>query len=454
MNSVTAGPGRRIVVGMGQTGLSCARFLARRGLPFAVVDSREEPPLAATFRDEFPALELRTGGFDADFLASAAELVLSPGVDPQLPAIRDAIARGALALGDVELFAREARAPIVAITGTNAKSTVTTLVWLMARDAGMRVACGGNLGTPALDLLAADVELYVLELSSFQLETVVDFAAEVAAILNFAPDHLDRYPDLGAYHRAKLRVYRGASHVVFNRDDAMTLPGPDCGAARSSFGLGAPAPGHYGLVRRGGEDCLACGEDVLMAARELGLRGRHNVANSLAAMAIAAAAGIPRPAQLAVLRSYRGLPHRCQLVCRAGGVDFYDDSKGTNVAAAVAALRGLAPAGNGRIVLIAGGVAKESDFGTLAAELRLRCRAAVLIGRSAGLLAQALEGEVPLARAGSMDDAVATACALAEPGDIVLLSPACASFDMFRDYAERGEAFTRAARALDGAEAA
>jgi UDP-N-acetylmuramoylalanine--D-glutamate ligase len=241
---------------------------------------------------------------------------------------------------------------------------------------------------------------------------------------------------------------------VFNRDDAMTIPGAECRAERLSFGLGEPLPGEYGLLRCDGAQWLACGGDALIAVRELGLRGRHNVANSLAALALAQAAGIPRAAQLEVLRSYRGLPHRCQHVRRLDGVDFYDDSKGTNVAAAVAALRGLAPEGAGRIVLIAGGLAKETDFAPLAAELRRTGRAAVLIGSSAGLLAQALEGALPLARAEGMEPAVAAARALARTGDVVLLSPACASFDMFRNYAERGEAFARAVRALAGAEAA
>jgi len=409
--------------------------------------------LLARFRAEFPQVQLRTGAFDAAFLATADELILSPGVDPAEPAIRAARAAGAAVLGDIELFHREARAPVVAITGTNAKSTVTTLVWLMAQEAGLQVACGGNLGTPALDLLAPQVALYVLELSSFQLETVVDFRADVAAILNIAPDHLDRYPDMQAYRAAKLRIYRGARCVVFNRDDAMTVPGAQDGQRRLSFGAGSAQAGNYGLLVRDGVEWVACGTEALIAARELGLRGRHNVLNSLAALALAGAAGIARPAQLAVLRSYRGLPHRCQLVARTDSIDFYNDSKGTNVAAAVAALRGLAGEGGGRIVLIAGGAAKESDFTLLAAELARAGRAAVLIGSSAGLLAEALAGTVPLARAVDMEDAVARARALAQPGDTVLLSPACASFDMFRNYEERGDEFTRAARALAGAEA-
>lgn len=439
-----------IVVGLGRTGLSCARFLARRGVPFAVVDSREHPPALASFRSEFPDVELRTGTLDAAFLAGARELLVSPGLDPHLSAFAAARAAGAAVIGDIELFHREARAPIVAITGTNGKSTVTTLVGMMAHAAGLRCGCGGNLGTPALELLDPAAALYVLELSSFQLETVIDFAADVATILNFAPDHLDRYPDLDAYHRAKLRVYDGARHVVFNRDDPRTFAPASCTATRSSFGLGSAHAPDYGLVESSGQPWLARGSEPLLAVSELGLRGRHNVGNALAALALADAAGIPRAAQLAVLREYRGLPHRCQHVRHFEGIDYFDDSKGTNVAAAVAALRGLAADCAGRIVLIAGGVAKENEFTALAAELARVGRAVVLIGEAAVRMQDALGDVLPVRRAAGMDAAVSVARSLAQTGDIVLLSPACASFDMFRDFEERGDAFARAVQALAG----
>jgi UDP-N-acetylmuramoylalanine--D-glutamate ligase len=437
---------------MGPTGLSLARHLAREGLAFAATDSRAAPPCAAEFGAEFPRAELRTGGFDAALLARADEILLSPGVDPAAVPFAAARARGARVLGDIELFWRAARAPIVAITGTNAKSTVTTLVGLMAKAAGLAAPCGGNLGTPALELLDDAAELYVLELSSFQLDLVHEFRADVAALLNIAPDHLDRYPDMQAYARSKQRVYRGARVAVCNREDAATRPAMPV-AQVLSFGLDSAGPGDYGVIERDGEAWLAEGGEALLRARELGLLGRHNLANALAAMAIAAAAGIRRAAQLAVLRDYRGLPHRCQHVARIGGVDYYDDSKGTNAAAAVAALRGLAPAAPGRIVLIAGGIAKESDFGAMAAELARAGRAAVLIGRDAPLFREAFAGVVPMQEAPDMDAAVRAAAALARPGDVVLLSPACASFDMFRNYADRGESFERAVRALpaDGA---
>jgi len=453
VNVEETGTVQRVVVGMGRTGLSVARFLARRGLEFAALDTREEPPGAADFRAEFPGHELRCGGFDATLLAGAAEIVLSPGIDPAEPALRAAAARGAAVIGDIELFWREARAPIVAITGTNAKSTVTTLVGLMAARAGLRSGCGGNLGPPALDLLDARAELYVLELSSFQLELVRDFRADVATVLNLAPDHLDRYADMASYARAKQRIYRGARVALCNREDAATAPSMPC-RELLPFGLAAPrGEQDFGLVEAAAGEYLARGAERLLPARELGLHGRHNLANALAALALAEAVGIAREAALAVLREYRGLPHRCQHVARVAGIDFYDDSKGTNVAATVAALRGLAPEPPARIVLIAGGIAKEHDFRALAAELGRTARAVVLIGRSAADIARGIGDGVPVERAADLVEAVGAAHALARPGDVVLLSPACASFDMFRNYEERGEVFVRAVRALPAGEA-
>jgi UDP-N-acetylmuramoylalanine--D-glutamate ligase len=390
---------------------------------------------------------LCTGGFDARILESADEILLSPGIDPREPAIAAAAARGVPVIGDIELFWRAARAPIVGITGTNAKSTVTTLVGLMAAEALPSAAVGGNLGPPALELLDPAVTLYVLELSSFQLELVQGFCADVAAILNVAPDHLDRYDDMADYVRAKQRIFRGSRVAIFNREDPLTEPGWPC-AVRVSFGMDRPGPGHYGLIEGEGGEWLAMGDEPLIAARELALRGRHNVANALAAFAIAEAAGIPRDAVTRVLRSYRGLPHRCQHAGTFRGVDYVDDSKGTNVAAAVAALRGLAPAPPGRIVLIAGGIAKEDDFSLLAAELSACARAALLIGRDAGRIASGIGASVDVQYAGSLEEAVQLAAFIAVPGDVVLLSPACASFDMFRDYAHRGECFARAVAGL------
>jgi UDP-N-acetylmuramoylalanine--D-glutamate ligase len=437
---------------MGKTGYSLASWLARHGHAFDAVDSRAEPPFADAFRQEFPGHLLQTGGFEGELLESADEVLLSPGVDPALPQIAAAAARGARVCGDIELFWREAKAPILAITGTNAKSTVTTLVGLMANAAGIPGGCGGNLGIPALDLLDAGAALYVLELSSFQLDILLDFRADVGAILNLAPDHLDRYAGMEAYAASKQRIFRGCRVAVSNRADPLTFPATPVGC-QVSFGLDAPAERDYGLLSRAGEEWLACGSECLMPARELGLRGRHNLANALAALAIAESGGIPREACLQVLRSYKGLAHRCQPVARVAGVDYIDDSKGTNVAATVAALRGLAPVAPGRVVLIAGGIAKEYDFTSLAAELSSCARALLLIGRDAALIGEGVAGSCPVEHCTDLDSAVARAAELAQGGDVVLLSPACASFDMFRNYEHRGEAFAAAARGLHGAEA-
>ena len=443
---------RRLVVGMGKTGYSLASWLARHGHAFDAVDSRDEPPFAADFHRDFPGHSLQTGGFAGDLLENAREVLLSPGIDPSLPQIAAAAARGARVYGDIELFWQEANAPILAITGTNAKSTVTTLVGLMAEKAGTRSGCGGNLGVPALDLLDPEASLYVLELSSFQLDIVLDFRADVAAILNIAPDHLDRYRDMAAYAASKQRIFRDCRVAVFNRADSLTRPATPVGL-QVSFGLDVPAAGDYGLIVEAGEEWIACGPERLMAAAELGLRGRHNLANALAALAIAESGGIPRAACLDVLRSYRGLPHRCQPVARVRGVDYIDDSKGTNVAASVAALQGLSPPAPARVLLIAGGIAKESDFSALAVELSRCARVLLLIGRDALRIADAVTGACTVEHCADLALAVHRAAALAQPGDVVLLSPACASFDMFRNYEHRGAVFTAAARALPGAEA-
>ncbi len=441
---------RRLVVGMGKTGYSLAAWLAREGIAFDAVDTREDPPFAEAFRRDFPGRVLQTGGFGTA-LDLADEVLLSPGIDPALPPIAAAAARGARVLGDIEIFWRAARAPILAITGTNAKSTVTTLVGLMAQSAGIRGGCGGNLGTPALELLDASAALYVLELSSFQLDIVIDFRADVGAVLNVAPDHLDRYRDMDTYTAAKQRIFRGCRVAVFNRADPLTRPAGPVGRL-VSFGLDAPAAGDYGLIARDGAEWIACGDERVMPAHELALHGRHNLANALAALAIAEAGGIPREACLEVLRTCRGLPHRCQHVARVEGVDYIDDSKGTNAAAAVAALRGLAPAPPGRVILIAGGIAKEHDWRALAEELGRGARGVLLIGRDAALIEAGVAGACPLEHCADLAAAVRRAAELASPGDVVLLSPACASFDMFRNYEHRGEAFAAAVRALPGAE--
>lgn len=441
--------GQTVIVGLGKTGLSCVRHLVARGESVSVVDSRQAPPMLETLQREYPGVPVHLGGFDARILRQAGRLVMSPGVPLAEPAIRAAQARGVPVLGDIDLFARQARAPVVAVTGSNGKSTVTTLVAEMAAAQRRDVRVGGNLGTPALDLLAGpEPDLYVLELSSFQLETSRCLEPAAAVVLNVSPDHMDRYPDLAAYTRAKQRVFLGHGTMVLNRDDPRVMAMAEPGRPTLGFTLSEPVEGDFGLRELNGDTGLAFGGRILMFAQELKIHGRHNLANALAALALGHSLGLDLPRMLAVLRGFGGLPHRCQWVGDQGGVDWYNDSKGTNVAASVAAIEGLQP--RGRLVLIAGGVGKGADFGPLGNAACARARAVVLLGRDGPLIGAALKGCVPVEGAESMDQAVRAAARLARPGDTVLLSPACASFDMFTDYHARGDAFVAAVRRLEG----
>ena len=438
----------RIVVGLGKSGMSLVRFLARQGLPFAVVDTRANPPELATLREQFPQVEVRCGELDVEFLCRASELLVSPGLAIATPALQAAAARGVKLSCDIDLFARYAKAPIIAITGSNAKSTVTTLVGEMAAAAGKRVAVGGNLGTPALDLLDDAVELYVLELSSFQLEATDQLNAEVATCLNISEDHMDRYASLAAYHLAKHRIFRGARQVVVNRDDALSRPLVADQLPCWTFGLGKPDFKRFGLLEENGEKYLAYQFDALLPVRELKIRGAHNQSNALAALALGHAVGLPFEAMLQTLRSFAGLAHRCQWVGERNAVSYYDDSKATNVGAALAAIEGLGADIGGKLVLIAGGDGKGADFSALKKPVGQFCRAVILLGRDAELLATALGDAAPLIRVKTLEEAVQRAAELAEAGDAVLLSPACASLDMFKNFEERGRLFAQAVEGL------
>ena len=438
----------RIVVGLGKSGMSVVRYLARRGLPFAVVDTRANPPELAALKEHYPEVEVRCGALDPDFLCRASELLVSPGLAVATPALQAAAAKGVKLSGDIELFAREAKAPIVAITGSNAKSTVTTLVGEMAAAAGRKVAVGGNLGTPALDLLADDIDLYILELSSFQLETTDRLDAEVATCLNVSEDHMDRYDSLPAYHQAKHRIFRGARQVVINRDDRLSRPLVADDVPVWSFGLGKPDFKGFGLFEENGERYLAFQFDALMPASQLKVRGAHNQSNALAALALGHAVGLPMDAMLSTLRNFGGLAHRCQWVAERKGVAYYDDSKATNVGAALAAIDGLGSDIYGELVLIAGGDGKGADFSALRSPVLQQCRAVVLLGRDAEQLAAALDGAAPIHRVQTLQQAVDLAAQLAQPGDAVLLSPACASLDMFKNFEDRGLQFAAAVGAL------
>ncbi|AMR65924.1 UDP-N-acetylmuramoyl-L-alanine--D-glutamate ligase [Aquipseudomonas alcaligenes] len=438
----------RIVVGLGKSGMSLVRFLAQQGVRFAVADTRANPPELATLQRDYPEVEVRCGELDVDFLCRASELYVSPGLALATPALREAAARGVKMSGDIDLFTRHAKAPIIAITGSNAKSTVTTLVGEMAAAAGRKVAVGGNIGTPALDLLSDDVELYVLELSSFQLETTERLGAEVATCLNISEDHMDRYDGMAQYHLAKHRIFRGARQVVVNRDDALSRPLIADQVPCWTFGLGKPDFKRFGLIEENGEKQLAFQFEALMPTAELKIRGAHNQSNALAALALGRAVGLPFEAMLDTLRRFAGLPHRCQWVRELRGVGYYDDSKATNVGAALAAIEGLGADISGKLVLIAGGDGKGADFSALKAPVAKFCRAVVLLGRDAEQIAKALGDAAPLLRVKTLDEAVQRCAELAQSGDAVLLSPACASLDMFKNFEERGRLFAQAAEGL------
>ena len=438
--------GRKVlVVGLGRTGLSVARFLAGQGCQVAVTDTRLEPPGLAEVRHSLPDVALFLGGYDADAFASAEQIVVSPGVPLGHPLIAEARCRGVEVIGDVELFARVARAPVVAVTGSNGKSTVASWVADMARRAGREVRAGANLGTPALDLLeGGEPDLYVLELSSFQLEALDSLAPVAAGVLNVSPDHLDRYRGVPEYAAAKARIYRNAAIQIVNRDDPLAAGLADPARPAVGFTLGEPGGEDFGVRRRGGEDWLVRGGDWLLPVSAIRLAGRHNCANPLAALALAGAAGLPLPACLESLREFAGLPHRTQWVGHRAGADWYNDSKATNVGATLAALEGF----ERPLLLIAGGQGKGQDFMPLREAVCSRVRALILLGQDAGLLAAAIGDCVPVVRVKDMAAAVRAAAERVQPGDVVLLSPACASQDMFRDFEQRGEQFALAVEAL------
>jgi UDP-N-acetylmuramoylalanine--D-glutamate ligase len=441
-----------LVIGAGATGRSVLRHLARTRARARLADTRPAPPEPAALHAEFPHVPVHCGELPGDIWARTAQVVLSPGVAPDASWPAAARAAGVEVVGDIELFARAARAPVIAVTGTNGKSTVTTLVAQLAGAAGVHARAGGNLGPPALDLLDGPLpDLYVLEISSFQLETTDSLRPVAAAVLNLTPDHLDRHGSLAAYAAAKARVLAHAGVAVLCRDD----PGSSALAAQAPgkvrwFGTGTPAGAQdFGIRAHRGEPWLMRGAQPLAPRAALPLPGAHNAGNALAALALLDAAGVDLHRAAAALAHARGLAHRTELVGRAAGLDWYDDSKGTNVGATAAALAGLQERYPGAVVLIAGGLGKGQDFAPLRAAVSGAARAVVLIGTDAPRIAAALAQAVPLAHAPDMRAAVRAAAALAQAGDAVLLSPACASFDLFADYRARGKAFRAAVAALE-----
>ncbi len=438
-----------LVLGMGGTGAACARYFAAHYKMAVFADTRAVPPGLAAIHAAMPAVETHPGQIPLKLPPHIEQVVVSPGVDLHLPLLKEARQRGIPVLSDIDLFVCEARAPIVAITGSNGKSTVTSMLGQMLAGAGMRVGVGGNLGTPALDLLDTETEIYVLELSSFQLERSQPINAAAAVLLNVSPDHLDVHGDMAGYTAAKALVYANCKVAVLNRDEPALKNLVPVGVPVISFGLGAPGDGEFGLLQRMDGSWLARGDEALLPVTELQLTGRHNISNALAALALGAALGLEPATLVPGLRNYRPLPHRMAVVACRDGVTWIDDSKATNVGAAVASISSL----DGPLALIAGGDGKGASFATLADALRGRECVAILLGRDRQQLAAALHGVCPVRLVDDMPVAVREARAVARPGWTVLLAPACSSLDMYRDYGARGDAFRTAVLGMQEAQA-
>lgn len=443
---------RVVVLGLGDTGLSALRWLKKQGAEVIMADSRLDPPGLTELQRNYPEVEIYSGPFDSTLLCSVDMIVMSPGVSLQEAAVQEAIANGVKVIGDVELFAlnRPQFSKVIAITGSNGKTTVTSLVGEICKQAGLKTIVAGNIGLPVLDALDMDTpDVYVLELSSFQLETTASLKADAVTILNISEDHMDRYEGMDDYAKAKARILLGANLAVVNRDDAASAHLVNVPSV--TFGLNpALRVDDYGVSEDG---WLTSGNRKWMAMDELLMRGQHNVANALAAMALCKAIGIDKISIINTLKSFKGLPHRVEWVATINDVDFYDDSKGTNVGATCAAIQGMMKSGKSqRVVLIAGGDGKGQDFSPLMPAVKKHTRAVVLIGRDAPLLEAVLKDTgVNIVDAVDLPAAVNIANTLAESGDAVLLSPACASFDMFKNYVHRAEVFIEAVKALEQA---
>ncbi|MCY4472623.1 MAG: UDP-N-acetylmuramoyl-L-alanine--D-glutamate ligase [Kistimonas sp.] len=448
--------GYRVVVGLGHSGLACAHWLHARQIPFVVADTRAVPPMLAELRRLCPGVEVVCGPLDGRLLCRAQSLVVSPGLSLQEPAIRKAREQGVAVAGDVELFCQQIQAqpaprvPIIAVTGSNGKTTVTRLLESMIRLAGVPAWVGGNIGTPVMNLLTDPrPSLCILELSSFQLETTQSLRAQAAVVLNLAQDHMDRYDTFDDYVQAKQRIYTGCRYAVYNRDDARTRPADSRACQSLSFGLGVP-PGDedFGVVHHEGERWLARGTQTLLPASRLKIRGEHNLGNALAALALGQCAGLPLPVMLEALAQFAGLPHRCQYAGIFRGVRWFNDSKATNPAAAQASIESLGRESQGRILLLAGGLSKDADFSVLKPAVQRYVRELLVFGAAAPLLARALADVAPVCQVADMTQAVELAARRACPGDVVLLAPACSSLDMFDSYEQRGEAFLQALEVL------
>lgn len=437
--------GMDLVFGLGASGLSVARYLMRKSANAIYVDTRNDPPALDALMEMQPDANVSLGRPPIALLRGVSRVIVSPGIPDNDPFIAAARRQGLQVVSDIALFVAEARAPFVAITGSNGKSTVTTLIAMMCEADGRRSLAGANLGTPALDLLTEETpDFYVLELSSFQLQRTPSLPAEVAVLLNISPDHLDWHASVDEYRAAKYRIYREARAAVFNRSDESAKSHLPASIPTISFGMDRPAEGQYGILVEDGQVFLARGEQLLLAASEMAMVGAHNQANALAALAAGELLGLSLSPMLQVLNEFPGLPHRMQFVRQLNGADYINDSKATNIGAATAAVDSVP----GPVLLIAGGDGKGGEFGEFAKAVCTKLRAAILIGRDAPLIADAFDQLAPVYMAVNMKNAVLKATELAQPGDTVLLAPACASFDQYRNYQHRGDDFTDLVRAL------
>jgi UDP-N-acetylmuramoylalanine--D-glutamate ligase len=442
-----------LIVGLGSTGLSCAKYFAARGRAFKVVDSRLDPPSLAELKRLMPEIECELGEFSLQTFLTATELLVSPGVSLKTPEIVAAQNTGVAVSGDIDIFSKVVTAPIVAVTGSNGKSTVVAMLTEILREAGKNFGLGGNLDgvnfKPVLDLLTEDSrDLYLLEVSSFQLETVENLGAEVAVLLNLSEDHMDRYENLTEYHEAKQRIFNGCKQIVVNRDEHHSYPSRKMNVPVWEFGFSRPGVNGLGVLEEDGDQYLAYQFEKIVSVNELKVFGQHNISNVLAASAIAMALGIDLKQIRAAITEFSGLPHRCQWVRNVSGIEFYNDSKGTNVGATMAAVEGLGQRISGHIVLIAGGVGKGANFKPLVPVINRWGKEVILIGRDAVEMAASFDADIRTYFAIDMEDAVAVALDHAEPGDAVLLSPACASFDMFDNFQHRGQAFIQSVEGL------
>ncbi len=436
-----------VIVGLGKTGLSCFRYLSNQGLNVAITDSREEPPELLELRAEFESASVYLGQINEQVLLASDQIILSPGVSLDNKSIKLSVENNIPVFGDIELFCQKAQAPIIAVSGSNGKSTVTTIVAEMTRLAGLKTYVGGNIGIPALDLLSdSSPDLYVLELSSFQLETTYSLNAHASVVLNVSPDHMDRYSSLKDYANTKKRIYSGQGLMVLNKDEEYIHSIMDSKRDTIYFSLGAPEGENFGLINHNNEVWLSQGNEKIINKNQLKIKGEHNISNALAAMALAGAVNVPTNIMADVLKNFTGLEHRCQLVREIDNVSWYNDSKATNVGACIASITGLCELGN--IILIAGGDSKGADLSGLNPIVKKYIKRVFLFGIDANKLADVMGSDVDKEFVNNMNEAVKGASKIADPDDIVLLAPACSSLDMYKNYQQRGDAFISAIDAL------